>query len=1159
MSLNITPLTEISRSVVGCKQLVVSTADLISGFPILAPDGSLGAPTYSFVTNTDSGLFRSSDGVAATVDGEVGLLAGLNGNVAVGGVPSNYGSGQGVLFLADAAVKPIGIPNAGSGGILYVDGSELNFLDSTGMVVTLTTPGGSDVSGPSSSTDTQLATFESLTGNIITNSGVRYTSSQLLTGDGSKSVPSYAFTSEPNTGVFLDTSTIGFSTLGALRLSLNASTATFGVPFSKLSPTSAAAPGFSFASSTSSGVFYGANHLQISSGGDAGLAFGGVSSRNVSVGGPAPGYGTGADGVLFIPTATTNPVGVPNGGSGGVMYSTGNELRWLDSAGTSILLGGSVSPVVSSVDGQLAVWGNTSGSVVVTGPIVTDTGVICAVQSVTLANPAYSFTASTGAGMVLSSTGVVSFQGTTSPALTVSSSSVTSPIPFRVSTSGISSPGISFSSSTDSGISSSGGDQRFAVGVYNVFSVRENSNIGIGDINNSYGSGQGVVRLSDATTPPSSAPTNGGFIYVTGTSLLFRDTDNLEHTLTSTTSVSTVASSTDNGVVRFDTTDGKIVQDSTGIFISDSGQVTTVGAEGYSFTSSGTSGVSSSAPDTLELVNAGVTSLTVSTSEVTVATGHVVTVADGVALTPSFSFISDPDTGMYLSSPDTVSLSAGGVHGMSVDSNANVSLGSDTPDFAGGNGVVYISDVITPPSGTLSNGGLLYVSGRNAFFHDMNGVSSQLSGVEGLGSSIDNRIVTMSGTLGKSVTQSGFALSATDQITGPDGVAATPSYRVTSGGSAGWFYGGANTIELGNGANQLSLNSTAMTASVQIEPDSSLRIGGVGGMTETFSTPTTTRNVANAIGTFELQQNGTPILQTNAVNDVNLLSNFAVCTGGTGDFTIGHDGISFDLDVANAADSLVFAVGGTTQATFTSTGITASNIAAKALGLANSFNFTASPTSGLTPGTSSLRVNGNVGLKTFPGGRVTFFDGPTFVSSSTTSIKVSVTAPTSAPTSGAYLYLHSGGEFVRVANKDVDVAVNGPMARAKISRTQTITSGAIDLIDTLIDVESNMLVVDTAAPGVGTITGTADTAGWWEISAEAHWVSNATGFRRVRIKVGGVVVGDSTENAVTGIETQHQVRVCVNVAASAVVTFEVEQNSGVGLSVDVIGTVVFLG
>jgi hypothetical protein len=132
MSLNITPLTETSRTVLNCTQLAVSTGDLISGFPIQAPDGNPSTPSYSFASNPDTGLTRSSAGVSTFVDAEMGILAGASGNVGVGGTPTTYGGGEGVVFLANAAVTPVGVPNSGSGGILYVDGAALNYLDSAG-------------------------------------------------------------------------------------------------------------------------------------------------------------------------------------------------------------------------------------------------------------------------------------------------------------------------------------------------------------------------------------------------------------------------------------------------------------------------------------------------------------------------------------------------------------------------------------------------------------------------------------------------------------------------------------------------------------------------------------------------------------------------------------------------------------------------------------------------------------------------------------------------------------------------------------------------------------------------------------------------------------------------------------------------------------------
>jgi hypothetical protein len=168
MSLNNTPLTEVHRDVLNCAQIVISTADLINSFPILAPNGNITNPTYSFASNTDTGLFRTTDGVSVAVDAQVGLVAAGDGNVALGDTPTDYGGGQGVVFFSDAAVTPVGVPNGGTGGILYTEGQELQFLDSTGNVTSITTAGGSDVTAPDTSLANQLATFSSPSGNIIT-------------------------------------------------------------------------------------------------------------------------------------------------------------------------------------------------------------------------------------------------------------------------------------------------------------------------------------------------------------------------------------------------------------------------------------------------------------------------------------------------------------------------------------------------------------------------------------------------------------------------------------------------------------------------------------------------------------------------------------------------------------------------------------------------------------------------------------------------------------------------------------------------------------------------------------------------------------------------------------------------------------------------------
>ena len=811
------------------------------------------------------------------------------------------------------------------------------------------------------------------------------------------------------------------------------------------------------------------------------------------------------------------------------------------------------------MDAQLGVWADTTGSTMVARPVVTDAGAVRAVQG-GLDNPAYSFTASTNSGMVLSAAGTVSFQASTDQCVDVNSTALTACVPILVDGGIVSAPGYSFTANTDTGLYMDAADTiRVSVNNTGVMVLPADTNVTFGSTSGTYGSGEGMLRIADGTAA-TTAPASGGLLYVNGDDLIFRDTGNTTHTLTaSATVIITVGSSTDNGVVRFDTTGGNVVQDTSTVLISDTGEVTVVGAEGYSFTSSATSGLFSAGADTMTLDSAGTTSLSLSTTATTVAAAHVLAGIDGVLSAPSFSFTTSPTTGLYTSlghwgNPSGVNTVAGataGTRALMVGATGNVAFGTDIPDFAGGQGVVYLSDVTTVPTTPLANGGLLYTDGTSIFFFNKDAGISQLGGVQSLGSSVDNAITTVTDTAGATLGVSGFTLTS-GQIAGVVGSSGTPPYRLGTSGAVGWYLSGGDTIQFAAG----KIIVAPTTVNISTVNSDSLRVGGVGGTTDTFSTPTITRNFADVSGSFVWEQNGTPIFQTNSARDVDLLSHFALCTGGTGNFSLGFDGTRFDIDVANAADSLDFSVGGTAMATFTSTGLTCPNVVANSF-RSSIFAFSSSPTSGFKS-SNRLEVAGKRVVSMSTGGRSGFIVNSVGSGNKCFTLGPAVTAPTSLPTTGSYVYLNGTG-FLRAVNKDADVAVNGPVARALISRTQTIATGAIDLIDTLIDDGSNLLVVDTAAPGAGTITGTADTAGMWEISASAQWVSNATGFRRLLIKVGGVAVGEETHNAVTGMEAQQQVRVCVNVAASAVVTFEVEQNSGGNLDVDVRATVVFLG
>lgn len=58
------------------------------------------------------------------------LYNSVSGNVSLGASPS-YGGGEGVVFLANASVVPTSIPTGG--GILYVSGGNLTFINSSGV------------------------------------------------------------------------------------------------------------------------------------------------------------------------------------------------------------------------------------------------------------------------------------------------------------------------------------------------------------------------------------------------------------------------------------------------------------------------------------------------------------------------------------------------------------------------------------------------------------------------------------------------------------------------------------------------------------------------------------------------------------------------------------------------------------------------------------------------------------------------------------------------------------------------------------------------------------------------------------------------------------------------------------------------------------------
>jgi len=1153
-------------------QICVSTADLITGFPIQAPDGSLTSPTYSFASNIDSGILRASTGVSLVVDGVVGMVAAASSNVGVGAIPSTYGGGEGVLFLADASVNPVGALGS-AGGILYVSGADLVYLDAVGTTTILNTGGTSDVTGPASSLDEEVARYGDTFGGSITPSGVIFSGTQLRVGTGTSSVPSYSFTSDPDTGMYLSGSACVFGFESGSKMSLSASTTLSTVM--AVVDGNATTPSLTFTSNTGTGLYFDGADVGFAAGGVGGLRTGGLRN-SVLADATATGFGTGAQGVVKIATSTTDPVGVPNAGSGGVLYAPGGtQLRWLDASGTTIKLGGNLAGVGTVNDGQLLVWNDTTATSAAARSVITDGGAIAAVQSATLTNPAYSFTGDTTTGMGRAGAGHLRGVGggVTYMDMTASQILFSQPVMFA-QPSTVGAPAMSFSAETTTGCYTGAPNlTRLSYSSSGVAQFHSTNNTVICTEGAAFGGGQGMFGISDAVTNPTTAPINGGFLYVDGTDLKWRDTTNTEVRLTTPSIVESSATSTNNAMVRFDGAAGTGTQDSF-VTISDDGQVTAVAAEGYRFVSSPTSGFFGSGGDTLALASAGTTGLTLTASSLRVSATHVLSGPDGTVSAPSLSFASDSTTGVYLATTQTTALSTGGVRAVSVGPTNNVAFGADTPDFATGQGVVYLSDVTVAPAGALASGGILYVSGTDLYFHATSGtVSTITEGMNRLGSTTDNALFRFDGVAGNLV-QDTPALTITDggQVLVPNGAAGAPAYSLEVG-TTGISLNGS-TLQIGSGGAHLSVSSAAIVASVAFEADAGLRVSG--GMTETFSSSTATRTIADVEGTFVWNQNGIPIMQTTTTRDLNMLTHNVGFSGGAGTATLAYDGSEYALSSISAADSVGVRIGSTdvlavsqTNVTFNNLEVTTGRVIVKAelvvhiVGSGYSFSNAKLTTLFASTVHTALINEGVIGMRCRVSSKAYIMQGTLGPDGSRiTTIKAVLTEPTGPPTSGSgvYMYVTASAQFVRVTNQNRNVTLNGPLARAKFTRTASIPTGTDTLINTLVNdtVVSNILVMNT---GAGTVTGTVDTVGLWEVTAAAHWAHNTTGYRKVRILIGGVEVAIATQNAVTvaTVETRLQVAACVNVVASAVMTVRVEQNSGGNLGVNVIASAVFLG
>ena len=434
-------------------------------------------------------------------------------------------------------------------------------------------------------------------------------------------------------------------------------------------------------------------------------------------------------------------------------------------------------------------------------------------------------------------------------------------------------PSHSFSTSTNSGLYlASAGNVCITAGGNTCLTANVSSNVALAGSVASFAGGSGCVFINAATTTPAGSFSGGGILYVSGTSLMFLNSSGVATTLTDIVTLDTTQ--TVSGAKTFSAAAG----------ITTTGAVSLAGGSG-SITTSGT-------------VSAG-----------------VVTVANGSTTTPSHSFSTSTNSGLYLASAGNVCITAGGNTCLTANVSSNVALAGATPtDYGGGSGCVYIHAVSTAPTTAANSGtgGLLYVSGASLYFLNSAGTFINLSsqgGVTGPGSVTSNAIACWSsvGVLeNSSITVSSGALSGVSSI--------------TSTGTAAITLGADNNVSLISPPTAALGAITAGKGVIFIAPCTTVPVGGVnfnsggllflagsnltflgpGGVSKVLNNPTT--NIA-----FGTVVSGATLTATNG-STVSVV--LATSNAFYADFMSSYIKISFttDYNVGNTTNTVTYTI-----------------------------------------------------------------------------------------------------------------------------------------------------------------------------------------------------------------------------------------------------------
>ena len=1194
------PFREESSTILDARFLVMNGAEPLNGFPMGAPNGSMVSPPFSFESNSGTGMSLISDVVTFGVDGVSSLVVGMEGNVSVGDAPVDYGvttSGEGVLFLNQSTTLPTGVINGGNGGgVLGVDGTSLKYTDAVnGSVIKLTSKTG-DVVGSVSSTLNSVVVFDGVTGKLIKDSPLLVTgASTLQAPDGSNGLNTYAFTGDEDTGMNLS-SGLNIVNGGSAQVNVGATLniAVTGVE-SHVPDGSVGSPGYSFTSHPTSGLFLSGTDVNVSVNGVTGLVVEDVGGAvpNVSFSSAPSDYGAGTPGVgvLFLPQASVEPSGVPNSGSGSVVFVSSNELKMVNSGGVVRDLTNCVEETsgTTTLDGVVRFSGTTGKLLQDTSTLTVDTTGQWGGPDGSLATTTYGFTGDTNTGMYSSGVGVVDLVTNSTSRVSATSTEVTVNNVMLLPNGSASQPSYSFTSAPSSGVYWDSATDSVCISSQGECAVAlfENGNLTSGgDPLDQFGGGEGVWWLRQAGVAPSTNPSSGSLLYTTTTELFLRTPSGTVFNLTD--EITGPGSATDEALVIYSGTSGKVVQNSL-VTGTDAGRLNSgdgsVSLPAYSFSSDVDSGMYISGTD-LYLTHGGgiggVGQVLVDGSTVSLASQFQVPY--GTTSTPSWSFTGDANTGLYHGFTNRVTTSVGGTAGLAMEIagvGTNVSL-TGTTSFGGGENVVFIEEVGVSPVGTLTSGGILYVSGTDLMFHDDGGGvstlnSSPTSSITGPLSSVVDSVAYWDSTNGTTFT-SGTVASTTTQTTSSGYYVNDSGASITNDTSRLTFTSGVGELSVGSGGVEVS--------GVELHADSSLRVGGAGGVQESLSGSVFTSNHLNAAGTFEWRRDGSQIVASSGLDLTTPNSYvFPVSTeimdmGNTSGTTYTVASTTSDV----SADDISLSVDGTTRVLFEQsnsvlgnamvfplerTAVTTRMEAPDGTIASPSYTFDSAPGSGMLydSATSSVGVcadgklagvisdagagvNVAFAVSSFP----TTYNGGEGVMY----IGEAVTEATSDIGNGILMHVNTEDDLRKtdaVADASQNCTLNSMARRSLSTLSYSPSSGSTVELDGFVwtDVDSAGVSTIDVSNGIPKIVSVNTTV---MVILHAVWDSNATGYRKISITTGGgpyTVEATSTVNAVNGDVTSHTVTLIRRIAANESglpFVAQIFQNSGVSLNAD---------